>query len=282
MSIENENQDVIDGDVNYETEARNLGWLPKEEFKGDESHWVDAKEFVERGKVLMPILAKNNKRLQRELLTRDAQIGTLTERLDAATVALEKLERHYTEANKRAVETAKRQLKEELRQARSDNDVDAEFEIQEKLSQLNSAPTEAPAKVEVKKSDAPQLSPEFREWNQKNPWFGSDLKKTKEIMRIAEDLRDDGTDLVGIEFMEECAKILESRNKKPDTSPPPSKVEGSVRTPRSSSSGKSFADLPAEAKQACQEDADELVGPGKRYKNLSEWQSAYAKIYFAE
>lgn len=281
MDPNNENQDVLDGEVNYETEARNLGWLPKEEFKGDESHWVDAKEFVERGKVLMPILAKNNKRLQRELLTRDAQIGTLTERLDAATAALEKLEKHYTEANKRAVENAKRQLKEELKQARADNDVDAEFEIQEKLGQLNAAPVETPQKPVEKKDDAPQLSPEFREWNSKNPWFGTDPKKTKEVMRIAEDLRDDGTDLVGIEFMEECVRILESRNKKPDNAPSPSKVEGSTRQPRVST-GKSFADLPPEAKRACQEDADELVGPGKRYKTLADWQSAYAKIYFAE
>lgn len=282
MSVENEGQTELSPEL--EREARSMGWQPKEEFKGDEGHWVSADEFVERGRAVMPILLKNNKRLQSELLTRDSKIDTLTQRLNAADTALEKLERHYSEANKRAVENAKRQLKEELKQARQDNDVDAEFEIQEKLAGLNSAPETAPVVKTVAPASAPpEVSPEFRAWNKENEWFGTDLKKTKAIMRIAEDLREEGTDLMGVEFMDECVRLLEAQNKPaPSSAPAVSKVESNARTPRTSSSGRGFADLPADAKRACHDDADDLVGPNKRFKSLKDWETQYAKIYFAE
>ena len=47
-----------------EQEARTLGWVPAEEFKGDPNRWVDAETFVERGHTVMPILRKNNERLE--------------------------------------------------------------------------------------------------------------------------------------------------------------------------------------------------------------------------
>ena len=54
----------MEGEVNVEQEARTLGWVPQEEFKGDPNRWVDADTFVERGHTVMPILRKNNERLE--------------------------------------------------------------------------------------------------------------------------------------------------------------------------------------------------------------------------
>lgn len=34
--------------ADHETKAREMGWTPKEEFKGDPDKWVDAKDWVER------------------------------------------------------------------------------------------------------------------------------------------------------------------------------------------------------------------------------------------
>ena len=39
-----------------EQEARSMGWVPKEEFRGPETQWRDANEFVERGRTMIPIL----------------------------------------------------------------------------------------------------------------------------------------------------------------------------------------------------------------------------------
>lgn len=298
MPIDNEDvESSVDVDVDeIETEARRMGWVPEDEFRGNKSHWVDASEFVERGKTVMPILLQNNKRLQKELDKNRLEVDNLKTKLANSETVMAKLERHYTEANKRAVELAKVQLKEELKQAREDNDVDKEIEIQEQLDDMRARERELENVPEVKekKETTSDASAEFKVWHKKNPWFdGSskeDKKKTKLVTRIAEDLREDGTDLEGVDFFDECVRLYEEQygeqeSEDADEEKPvrkSSKVESSstrgVRRP----AGKTFADLPAAAKQACQEDAEDLVGEGKRYKTLKDWQTAYAKIYYAE
>lgn len=275
-----------ENDITVEQEARSMGWLPQEDFPGDPEKWVDAEEFVERGRHVMPILLANNKRLQRELSTRDNQIGTLKAELKNATTAIEKLEKHYTEANKRAVENAKAQLRAELKQAREDNDVDAELDIQERLREVDKALEDAP-KNPPEKKEKPQdsgLSTEFISWQKDNPWFGEDKKKTKLVTRIAEDLREEGSDLEGRAFMDRCVELYEEQygNSQSNSRAATSKVEGVSNRGSSRSSGKTFADLPKEAKEACWADIDDLVGEGKRYKTQKDWENAYAKIYFTE
>ncbi len=275
-----------DSNPDVEQEARLMGWLPEEEFKGDKSHWVDAEEYVSKGRQVMPILLANNKRLQRELLTRDGKIDTLAQQLDGATKAIEKLEQHYSAANKRAVEVAKEQLKEELKQARSDEDVDAELAIMDKLEQLRQTP-EPEKKVVPPTKDNTGLDPEFVEWQADNQWFNEDKKKTKLVVRIAEDLREEGDTTKGRAFYDKCVAEYErqygdSNDTQDDDGRSTSKVAPNSRGGRRSSAAKGYDALPADAKQACLEDADALVGPNKRYKSLSDWQKKYAEIYFAE
>jgi len=274
-------EDTAPENQELEREARSMGWQPEVEFKGNKDHWVTAQDFVERGRAVMPILLKNNKRLHAELLTRDEKLATLEASLGSFQTAMQKMERHYTDANKRAVENAKRELKNELKQARLDNDVEAEFDIQEKLTNLN-IPVPVPPTPKVETAEPAQnLTPEFKIWNAENPWFGTDNKKTKAIMRVAEDLREDGSELVGVEFMDECLRVLEASSAALKPTYPAGKVESTARAPRQNNS-KSFSSLPAEAKQACHEDAEDFVGANKRYKTLQDWENQYAKIYYSE
>jgi hypothetical protein len=272
-----------DVDPQVEREAKNLGWKPREQFKGKEEDWVPADEFLEKGKHILPILSENNRKLQRDLLTRDAEIGTLKAQIHNANIAIEKLERHYTEANKRAVDNAKRELRKELIEARNDNDVDKQLELEEKIDQLDKATQDTERQPE-KKNDSPPANkptPEMQAWYQANPWFGSDTKKTKAVSRIAEDLRDEGSPLFGVEFMDECLRIYEEQQQ-PAQTRQTSKVEGHQISTRGSGGGKTFASLPAAAKQACWDDVDDLVGPDKRYKTQKEWEDKYASIYYSE
>jgi hypothetical protein len=270
-------------------EAKSLGWVPLEKFRGNKEQWVDADEFVERGKNVMPILRATNDRLRNELLTRDRKIDTLQRTLEGATTAIQRLEAHYTAANKRAVEIAKAQLKEDLKGAIEDRDVDRELEIRDKIEELRVAGDKVePVAKPSDKKDPPSsdLSPEFKEWQDENPWYGEDKKRTKAILRIAEDLRDEGNKLVGKEFMDECLQKLEEQEADTTTTIPPqrrpSKVDTGNPAAGGPSSGKGWNSLPKEAQQACLQDAEELVGPEKRYKSLDDWKKAYTKLYFAE
>lgn len=287
MGTENDDAGVDQKEV--EQEARKMGWRPEEEFIGDKSRWVDAETFVERGRQVIPILAQNNRKLQADLSKRDEKIVTLQEQLESAQVAIEKLEKHWTEANKRAVETAKAQLKTELKAAREDNDIDAEIAIQEKLRDLGKTNEEAPKKETPKpekKESESDLSPEIRSWMSDNSWYGDsgDKKKTREFNRFCQDLKEDDPDMANVfgrTFLDTALELFnESKGEKSTAA---DKVDsGSNRGSGGNSAsggGKSWNSLPKEAKDACLADADELVGPNKRYKKLDDWKAAYAKIY---
>lgn len=290
MSLENEEQE--DNGQEVEQEARMLGWVPEEEFKGAKDNWETAEAFVERGKHLMPILKQNNVRLKNELLTRDQKIGTLQTQLQNAQKAIERLDAHYTEATKRAVTAAKAELVQQLKQAREDGDVDAEVEVQDKLDELKASQTAA-AKKEEEQEKQPatttDLDPQFLEWNQENPWFGDttnpeNKKRTKALVRIAEDLREDGDKTAGRAFFDKCLKMLDGDSA--DSSTPPNRtarVEGGSGGRSAARAGaKSFASLPADAKQACIEDAPYLVGKDKKFATQKDWETEYARIYYKD
>jgi hypothetical protein len=71
-------------EIDYAEQARNDGWVPKDEFKGDPVLWVDAKEWISRGPLLHKI-SSQGKELKNMAKTNNAMaemLQNLTERLD--------------------------------------------------------------------------------------------------------------------------------------------------------------------------------------------------------
>lgn len=270
-----------------ETQARELGWRPKEEFQGDPDRWVDADEFLERGQQIMPILKKNNQRLQQELLTRDREIGMLKTAVKNSERAIEVLGKQFQEATKREVAAARQELRQRIAEARETGDIDAELAAQDQLGELRDAEKAQQKKDDAgsdssTKADSPpankgneNLDPAFVAWQEAHPWFGKDIKKTKLFIRTGEDLRDEGYTGTGEEFFEEVEKRV-NEHLKDDR--PGGKVEGGNHG-SGGGKGKGFRSLPKEAQEACMRFADDLVGPDKQYKTIEDWQAAYAKDY---
>jgi hypothetical protein len=287
MSVETEQAETPD----VETEARNLGWVPEDEFKGPKDRWISAEEFVEKGKHVLPILANNNKRLQSELLTRDQKIANLEATVANSEKAIAAMEKHFTAATKARVAEAKKEIVEQIKVARESGDVDAEVALLEQLDSVKSDEKAAKA-AHAKKEDVPskkdevQMPADIVQWTKDNSWYGTDKKLAKAMDRTCEDLREAGDTSTGAEFLEKAHKMMlkrleyikdfEEREKKV------SKVEGGApgRGGSSGSSSRSFANLPAEAKKACHDDNDILVGKNKRYKTQKDWEDAYAKMYY--
>lgn len=79
--------EAVEKDVSRETEltveekAHNLGWRPEEEYSGDPERWISAKDFVERGENIMPILQANNAQLQRQFSEEKAAREATEERM---------------------------------------------------------------------------------------------------------------------------------------------------------------------------------------------------------
>ena len=277
--------------------AREMGWRPLEQFKGDPDKWVDAEEYVSRGEHVLPIIRADRDRLRGELLTRDEKIGTLGKQLEATQAIVKGLEKNFTDSLNRQLAEQRKQLKADLKDAVEDRDTDRELEIRDQLNDLTEAEKEAKQKQEENKkkletqttptqtSTDPNLSPEFNEWKKENPWFGGssaeDRKRTKAVIRAAEDLRDDGDTSQGREFFEKAVAAVDSQE-----SPQRRNVDkvdgGNTRSNSRGGGANTFASLPAEAKQACLDDMENFVGEGKLCKDEAAWKAYYAKTYYGE
>lgn len=283
-----------------EAEARRMGWQPEDKFRGKKGQWVDAQTFVERGRSVMPILAQNNKALRKQVLNSETRIDTLSQQLDAANQAIEKLVKQNAVAARQTALAMKKQLAAQLKDARQENDVEAELEIQGQLQEVNRVISEADKakdeptpKNETASNKQSDLSPEITAWMGDNTWYQSDKKRTRAFNRFCEDLRDEDSEFadevsgkIGREFLDLALELFEEHEEeKPKNKQKTSKVEegnnrGHTHSTNSSSKGKGWASLPAEAKKSALEFQDDLVGQNKKYKTLKEWQDAYAADYW--
>lgn len=293
------NDGDLDDNVDQELieEAKKMGWQDEESFKGDKSKWTSAEEFVEKGRHVLPILAENNKRMQKELLTRDTEIGNLRKAVENSDKAISAMEKHFNAATQARVKEAKQTLINEIKSARELGDVDAEMLLLEQLDDVKSEEKAATAaSKEEKPAEKPAesyMTPTVKAWGAENSWYGQDKRKSKILDRACEDLRDAGETSVDVEFLEKAKAVMEERmefmeafeaqrsGKKREV-PANKVVSGGPNRANSGGGGKGFADLPREAQKACHEDNDTFVGEGKRYKTQKEWETAYTKLYIGE
>lgn len=268
--------------MEIEQEASLMGWVPQDQFKGDESKWVDAASFVERGQHIMPILKKNNERLLGEVSQLKGTVTALTASVAAATESMEAMKVFHEEATKVQVEKARKDLLAGLRQAKTDGDVDAEVEITATLSEFDAAQRAVAAVPVVKKVEqvvVSKIAPEVQEWMNANPWYGQDQERTGFMTGIANRLRAEGNIDTGKVFLEAAAAILEERLGGGQQSS--GKVEGGGRSSSSGSggTGSGYAALPKEAKEVCDKQAAKFVGPDRAFKDMKSWQAYFATQY---
>lgn len=268
-----------------EQEARTLGWVPAEEFKGDPNRWVDAETFVERGHTVMPILRKNNERLETLVKQQAEELNKMKNMFNASQESITELQKVHADATKAAVAKARADVMTELKQAKRDGDVDREVELQEELSQLKDQ--QAQIEQQRQQPQAPQtqqeqVHPDLQAWMTDNPWFGSDQRKTQKAMGIAQILRADPENdgLQGRAFFDRVLAEMEG-----NAAPRPDKVGGARPSGTGgggggAAGGKAFADMPADAKEACDRQGKKLVGEGRAFKDMAAWRSYYAKLYF--
>lgn len=270
-------------DSNVEIEARNMGWVPKEDFRGDVSKWKDADTFVKDGKHIMPILRKNNETLLQGQQALRQQVELLSRQLEAAKGDFETLQQfHNEEVARRSVEV-KRDLLAKLRAAKSDGDVDSEVELTDQLSQLNAATKAVKDSIEgaEEAEDTPDArmqaavnDPIFVAWRQANPWLDQDQALTHKAMAAAYEIKREQPNLVGGAFFAELDRRLAGGSGRPK----PGKVEESRGgSSVNNSSGRSYADLPADVKVVCDKFARQFVNPDGRFKTEGDYRRHYVK-----
>lgn len=148
-----------------ELKAIDQGWIPKEEFDGDDSEFIDAPEFVRRG----------------ELFTK---IEKQSKELKAVREALKALGEHHSKVKEMEYERAMRALKAERRQATIDGDHERALALEDKIDEIKQEKdlvvSEARKSVAVQEPEG--YTPEFQSWVNRNPWY-----ETNRTMRATAD-----------------------------------------------------------------------------------------------
>lgn len=137
-----------------EQEALAQGWVPKEEFQGDPSRWVDAGEFVRRGELFSKIEAQ-----KRDLKRTQEDIQALKQHLAAVK------EGEY----KRALAT----LRAERNEAIGEGDYDKVTKLEEKMDAVKEEAQKAVEQIKTVTQEAQQVAPEFARWVERNSWYAS-------------------------------------------------------------------------------------------------------------
>lgn len=270
-----------------EQEARTLGWVPVEEFKGDPARWVDADTFVERGKTIMPILKKNNQHLESLVNSQKVELERMRSMVDASQESIAELKEVHAQAMKSAIEKTRKEVMTEIKNARDAGNVELELQLTEDLADLKIQQKDLEAK-EKQRQEAPsqqphQMDPEFMQWMKDNPWFNTDMKKTMKASGIAQILRADMESgaipsLQGRAFFDKVVAEMEG-----ETAPKADKVGGGRPTGAGGGGGgggKSYSDLPSDAKEVCDRQGKKLVGEGRAFKDNAAWRKYYAELYF--
>lgn len=242
-----------DAEANAEAEALAMGWKPKDQYKGPDDKFVSAAEYVERGKTIMPFLRK-------ELVRRDREIEGLKK---AVATSIQ----HISRADQRAYAKAKADLEAELAQYAKAGDAESVKAVTDDLIALEK---DALAKPAASADDTP---PEFKVWLEENPWYGKDAALSAACDAIGQQVFDEG--YIGKAQIKEVDARLRAEFPHKFAKPVnPNRqaamaVEVGGSAPRKS--GKSFADLPAEAKQMCDEFCRDIKG-FTREKFLKDYQ----------
>lgn len=138
-----------------EDQAREQGWVPKEDFHGEEHKWVEAGEFIRRG----------------ELFKKIDQVGREAK---AAKQTLEQFKAHYIKmqdiANKNALDALKRERKEAL----DNGDFDKVDALEEQMEEVKQASAASKAEISAT-TEVPEVYPEVAAWVERNDWYNKDL-----------------------------------------------------------------------------------------------------------
>ena len=235
-----------------EDRARRMGWVPAEDFRGDPHKWVDADEFVKRGEDIMPILKERNRVL-------DGQLSAMQSELADMKATFKQFGEYHKQQIAAQYERALKDLKKQQLAAVEIGDVVAYQRAENEIGQvLDQAAKLQPQQVQPQPQQSdPMNDPVFKSWLAENQWYGKHVEASGYANMAGDVLKNQG--LTGKALLDAVA--AEVKSKFPALVPKPKAapaVEGDVPSQGGGKGGKSYRDLPAAEKAAC----DRFVAKG--------------------
>lgn len=233
-----------------ESEALKQGYNPNYEGENKKT----PKEFLEVALTHNHVLKERNEKLSSQFDEIKAELATTRE-------MTKKLVSNFEEQKKKAVEKAISALKAERKEAIADGDADKVEKIDEEIDRQ---------KENVAK---PVENPIFTAWVTENPWYHTNKRMGAKADTIAKELVESGRYDDQKEIFDTVAD--EIKRLYPEAFVNPKKgspeVEGGRQSPTKTSK-KSYADLPADAKAACDEFVSNKLMTREEYVTMYEWE----------
>ena len=230
-----------------EEQAKRLGWVPQEEFKGNQEQWRDAETFIERGKEIQGYLKKDLERLQTTLSLRDREIAEIRS-------TMEEFRTFHNETEARAYKRAIEELKQLKVSAIEQGDGAKVVELDEQLDLLKTAQNQPKSKPAVSTASQEVINGQYIEWAAENKWYAEDPELATLADDFGEVVKKHNPNLVGKAFLEEVTKKV--RKAAPEKFENPNRSQSTVGTSSDNRAAggkrkKGYSDLPADAKSAC-------------------------------
>lgn len=157
-----------------ELKAIEQGWIPKEEFDGDTSEFIDAPEFVRRGELF-------------------SKIEKQSKELKAVRQALDAFRVHHSKVKEMEYERALKTLKDARRQATVDGDHERALALEDKIDEVKAEKeslTREVAQTAVQETD--DYTPQFKSWVKRNEWYETSRVMRKAADALGKELYDEG------------------------------------------------------------------------------------------
>lgn len=275
------------GERDWEAEAAAMGHVPEDQWKGAKDKWLPAKEYVERGEKVLPIVQEHNTKLKKQLERAETALKDLQESQGdfAKYIAKEEAQKHAARIT---------ELEAQLAVAVTDGDGAAAVKAQKEIREAEESLRKAGEKAEAKNDKATEKNeqhPEYAAWLAKNRWYEDDEDLQIEANMAAAGIAKQKGLKAGPELWELVRERVAKAN--PDKFPKPrgngkeSHVEddpkrgGDRQTRTNNGDGKkTYEDLPAAPKK----ELDRMInsgwfGKGLTKEQIAEKRQAYVDRY---
>lgn len=150
-----------------ELKAIDQGWIPKDDFDGDASEFIDAAEFVRRGELFEKIesQSKSIKRLEKAL-------GAFKE--------------HHTKVKEAEYNRALKALQDERRRLLVEGEHDRAFAIEDKIEEVKQEKEQIVREAQAEPVNDDAYTAEFQNWVGRNDWYETDriMRKTADALGL--------------------------------------------------------------------------------------------------
>lgn len=273
-----------EGRSDTEAQARRMGWVPREEFRGDVNNWRPAAEFLDRGMNLLPVL-------QQQYRSLEGKHSRLEGQYEQSQRTLMDLTERMRRTDERAYKRAMRDLEARRAQAVQNGDTEAFREVETEMSELReSAPPPAATQTERGPAPADQtppaprpqqtqtvVPPEVERWVQDNQWFQTNAEARQDAIAIQQSIDQQYPHLSLTERLAKTRQKISAMHpalfENPRRSQPPA-VGGSTPGGRPPVNPRGFDAMPQESKQEYQRYLKVLDGKGKPLTK-EEWAQYY-------